>query len=789
MAGLSFNIGVETAQLTTGLAQAKAEVAAFANVTAQIKTEPIAVLNNEVKQIASSFNAAAASKDAIDRINASIDAAAETAQQAGLKFDTLGGRLPLQDFNKFSASVNKLKQDIANGFKVNISGGSIIPPVPASVTESFNKTKVGANQAATALSNVGRVAQDLPFGFIGIQNNLNPLLESFQRLKVETGSSSAALKALGGSLIGAGGIGLALSIVSSAFLIYQNGIAGFNSKTKEAKDKAEEFAKTLKSVADVIGDATAGQTGNIAQVQALADVVRNSNASYNERKRALQDLQQINKNYFGDLKLEESQMALLTARVNEYTQAIVAQAVLKGFTDEISRVSIELAKQDRALNKASGNVARLKTELENTKKSETSLTGEDRISAKYVKVQNALKDAEKAFIAQRDVVENLQTNYAELNGSIDGAVKQTLKFRDLNDPGKQKAEIDFLKKQLDLLQKIRDEQKDNLGKLFDLKDIDAAVDKLAKLEQQIGNLKMQIAVRDAIKAKLPPAEIEKLKETIKAQTEKALNELFEKEALLLESSLKLKFSQPIKVEIPSNINFFKTERGGSNFNVNDTIAKAFGLDKKIPVITLHEARVKLLGSKLTAEIEEKEKIFELLKDQVKGIFEGGLSDVMAEIGEGFGEAIASADFGEGLKKAAQNIMGIVGSVMQQLGKALIGAAIKIKLLKETFEKWAIANPALAIVAGIGLVAAGAALKNIKFDGPKFAHGGIVTGPIIGQVGEMHRSEVIMPLDRLPQLLKSIGGGTGGDMQLIPIINSEQLYLLAKRGERRAGRKF
>jgi hypothetical protein len=54
---------------------------------------------------------------------------------------------------------------------------------------------------------------------------------------------------------------------------------------------------------------------------------------------------------------------------------------------------------------------------------------------------------------------------------------------------------------------------------------------------------------------------------------------------------------------------------------------------------------------------------------------------------------------------------------------------------------------------------------------------------------MHRPEVIMPLDRLPQMLRSIGGGGGNDLQLIPIINNEGLYLAMKRGERRAGRKF
>jgi hypothetical protein len=51
----------------------------------------------------------------------------------------------------------------------------------------------GINQASNALMNLGRIAQDAPFGFIGIQNNINPLLESFQRLKAETGSTSAAL--------------------------------------------------------------------------------------------------------------------------------------------------------------------------------------------------------------------------------------------------------------------------------------------------------------------------------------------------------------------------------------------------------------------------------------------------------------------------------------------------------------------------------------------------------------------------------------------------------------------
>ena len=91
----------------------------------------------------------------------------------------------------------------------------------ASKTSAALGTSVaqGAKSAGFALQNLGRVAQDAPFGFIGIQNNIQPLLESFQRLKQESGSSGGALKALASSLVGGGGLLLAVSLVTSALTV------------------------------------------------------------------------------------------------------------------------------------------------------------------------------------------------------------------------------------------------------------------------------------------------------------------------------------------------------------------------------------------------------------------------------------------------------------------------------------------------------------------------------------------------------------------------------------------
>jgi len=72
---------------------------------------------------------------------------------------------------------------------------------------AFRQLPNTSNQATNALTNLSRVAQDAPYGFIGIANNLNPLLESFQRLQKEAGSSGNALKAMAQGLMGPAGIG------------------------------------------------------------------------------------------------------------------------------------------------------------------------------------------------------------------------------------------------------------------------------------------------------------------------------------------------------------------------------------------------------------------------------------------------------------------------------------------------------------------------------------------------------------------------------------------------------
>ena len=100
----------------------------------------------------------------------------------------------------------------------------------AGINQQMNKVGRPAADATNALTNVSRVAQDASYGFIGIANNLNPLLESFQRLSKESGGSTNALKSMAAGLTGPAGIGLALGVASSLVISFGDELSDFANK-------------------------------------------------------------------------------------------------------------------------------------------------------------------------------------------------------------------------------------------------------------------------------------------------------------------------------------------------------------------------------------------------------------------------------------------------------------------------------------------------------------------------------------------------------------------------------
>lgn len=172
----------------------------------------------------------------------------------------------------------------------------------AAASDKLDRLSKAGNSANLALVNVGRIAQDLPFGFLGISNNLNPLLESFQRLKVETGSSSAALKALGASLIGAGGLGLALSIISGLLVVFGDDLLSMGGSAGKAEKEVEGLTAAMEKLINT----------QLAYNKNLAETSANG---INAQKRVIDQLEaqgdQEGKLYEARKKLRETEIAEL----------------------------------------------------------------------------------------------------------------------------------------------------------------------------------------------------------------------------------------------------------------------------------------------------------------------------------------------------------------------------------------------------------------------------------------------------------------------------------------------
>ena len=123
------------------------------------------------------------------------------------------------------------------------------------LTQEANKLGRPMGDATNALTNFSRIAQDAPYGMIGITNNLNPMLESFQRLAKTEGGTKKALQAMAAGLTGPAGIGIALAVVSSLVVAFGDDIGVFIDKATGGSASLREFSNSFTGAKTAFSDA------------------------------------------------------------------------------------------------------------------------------------------------------------------------------------------------------------------------------------------------------------------------------------------------------------------------------------------------------------------------------------------------------------------------------------------------------------------------------------------------------------------------------------------------------
>lgn len=711
-------------------------------------------------------------KDAIDgvgRLSTNINQLESQLSGAEKELNNIGRAIDQaiakgQDFSKledaFQAASDKVK-----ALKTQI----------ASLPQAIAQTAAPAAQAANA---IGGSFNQLSFntrtarlGFVDLFRVING------------GTFSPRTLAANFALLGPAGLVAGAALVGLVEILSHQTDA-----EKKAAEQAKELQKTLenlKSATDVNIQATGSAQGDIQRVRDLAAAVQDTNLSYKERERALQELKTTNKSYFGDLDLETKSLTTLSERVREYANALVTEAIIKDQTSEIAKMSEEYLKQEKILQTL--KTARDQANVE-AAKPQPNTPGSVASGGPDVLNNDALATAAKAqaaFEKQRDAVEKLSGAIAEYNGELNTNIGIQIKQRPLQIvQDKQPQELETLltkirevkaelaKPQEGALFKLNQQSQDqDIGVQFKEK-IALAIQEGAKIgTTQAGQYATELA--NLYRQQLTRIQNPDLHARIQGTVAVTPTELDK-----ITSEVEKQFgTKEIKVKVPLGLEESLKDQGFNKQEIQDLMKKsAEDADKGIPTIPwTPEIALAINEAELTDQF--KDQLTESINKAISSSATSGLDN----IGKSIGAAIAKGQ--NPVQAAGEAILGTIGSLVEQMGQALVKYGVETLIVQDILKSGLEISPGVAIAAGVAMIAAGEVLKkSIKV--PAFAAGGIVTGPTYGLIGEAG-PEAIFPLSKISDFMANLPGKTddsgGGGGQAV--IRGQDLVLIMNRAQK------
>jgi hypothetical protein len=295
---------------------------------------------------------------------------------------------------------------------------------------NFNEFNNSSKDARTATTNLNLALQDLPFGFIGIQNNLPGLFSAFQRLREESKGTTGALTAMINELKGPAGLFLAFTAATTVTTILiqkfgslSNAYDALFTSTSNATIAQRNYNTELKEGVKNLG-------GEISKVDLLAKGIANENLSREERLnyfyQAKKELPDLIAGLNEENVLTKNGIKILqgnaTARKSFLDLQVKQQAIGKVLNENYSEefdIQAKLVEQQNKRDKALKVINESQAALNKT------------TDPKIIKLQNAaLKQAQKEFDSSlisisklNESLGKLQITQSEYSDELDGIIK------------------------------------------------------------------------------------------------------------------------------------------------------------------------------------------------------------------------------------------------------------------------------------------------------------------------------------------------------------------------------
>jgi hypothetical protein len=272
-----------------------------------------------------------------------------------------------------------------------------LKPIPNPVTPEFTNN---TNKASYALTNLSRVASDAPFGFIAIQNNLDPLLSSFGQLQKETGSVGGALKALGSSLAGPAGIAVGFSVVSALVTTAIQKYGSLGAAVDALFNSLDATAQAQQNITNEFVKSDASVKSQLESLNVLVKVYDDVNTTEEGRKNIMQKIRSEYAKYLPDLDKEKITISDIKDNYAILSQTLIELGRVKALNKLIDDQSLVTEKLRAA--KAEESVG-IFDQLKNTFLSfgNTSLAAFKNSTTGVINQFEAIKESEKITASYR----------------------------------------------------------------------------------------------------------------------------------------------------------------------------------------------------------------------------------------------------------------------------------------------------------------------------------------------------------------------------------------------------
>jgi hypothetical protein len=368
--------------------------------------------------------------------------------------------------------------------------GASVNKLGSSAGSGLKKTEDASKNATRALTSLSLVAQDAPFGFIGIQNNLPAVIQTFTELSAGSKGLKGALSQIGSALVGPAGLFLAFSVVTAAVTF---AIKEYGSLSNAVNVLFGANANAVKSQNDFnkeIVESAKNSAGQVAKINILVATIQNENTSQKDRIAAYRELKRINPDVVAGIDEQNLSTLKSIKLVGENAKAqlefIKLQTKIAGITKALGgleeerfqangKYNVERKKELDLIN----FIAKAKEKRKN--KQDLSTLEINTLASENIQLKAQAKNVKEASDAIADITEKQKNWTNSLTPAITSISKISSNAQDLTD------DLDKLRKSQEEARKTAGKNQFTLG--IDPQELDAAfnLDKIISSIIKYGN--------------------------------------------------------------------------------------------------------------------------------------------------------------------------------------------------------------------------------------------------------------------------------------------------------------